>query len=76
MGTKTISIKNKAYKRLKELKEKKESFSDVILKLTDSKRNDFSDLVGLDVEASWNELKEERKRDLEEDRREKVLSGQ
>lgn len=76
MGTKTISIKNKAYERLKNLKENEESFSDVILKLTNSTRNDFSDLVGSDAEISLEKLKKERKRDLEENRRGKVLSRQ
>ncbi len=34
--TKIISLKDKAYDRLKSLKEGKESFSDVVLKLTEN----------------------------------------
>jgi predicted CopG family antitoxin len=37
MGTKTISILDEAYENLKREKEKDESFSDVILRLTNRK---------------------------------------
>lgn len=36
MGTTTISLKDEAYQRLKAAKEEGESFSDVVLRLTDS----------------------------------------
>lgn len=36
MGTTTISLKDEAYERLKEAKQEGESFSDVVLRLTDS----------------------------------------
>lgn len=36
MGTTTISLKDEAYDRLKEVKQEGESFSDVVLRLTDS----------------------------------------
>lgn len=36
MGTTTISLKDEAYDRLKEAKKEGESFSDVVLRLTDS----------------------------------------
>lgn len=36
MGTTTISLKDEAYDRLKEAKQEGESFSDVVLRLTDS----------------------------------------
>lgn len=74
MGTKTISIKDEAYERLSALKEKGDSFSDVILKLTETSRKDFSDLIGLDLEVKWEDLKEERKKRRGEDRREDILS--
>lgn len=36
MGTTTISLRDEAYNRLKEAKREGESFSDVVLRLTDS----------------------------------------
>lgn len=36
MGTTTISLKDEAYTRLKEAKQEGESFSDVVLRLTES----------------------------------------
>lgn len=36
MGTTTISLKDEAYDRLEEAKRENESFSDVVLRLTDS----------------------------------------
>ncbi|WP_435176548.1 antitoxin VapB family protein [Halorussus sp. AFM4] len=36
MGTTTISLKDEAYDRLKEAKREGESFSDVVLRLTES----------------------------------------
>lgn len=74
MGTKTLSIKDEAYDRLKALKGKDQSFSDVILELTDRLPNDFSDIIGLDIELDWDELREERKARKGEVLREKVLS--
>lgn len=40
MGTTTISLKDEAYRMLKAEKREDESFSDVILRLTDSARTD------------------------------------
>ena len=74
MGTKTISIKEDVYRRLKELKKEGMSFSDVIQKLTEREKNDFSNIVGTSNEASWEELEDERERKKEDDRREKILS--
>ena len=45
MGTKTISILDEAYERLKREKEKEESFSDVILRMT-SKKGSLRESLG------------------------------
>ncbi len=74
MATKTITIKDEAYRRLKALKEEGDSFSDVIMKLTEPKRNDFSDLIGLDIELDWEKIKAHRKTRMGEDVREEVLT--
>lgn len=59
MGTKTITITNEAYERLLTYKEHKESFSEVIKKLT-SKGNLF-DLIGILTNKEAEELKKHRK---------------
>lgn len=76
MATKTITIKEEAYRRLKALKRDDESFSDELIRITKAYENDFSDLIGLDVDISWEELKEDRKRDKGDERREKLFVGQ
>lgn len=64
MATKTISITEEAYGRLADKKEKNESFSDVIIKITG--RGSLLDLAGLLTEKEAEELeksiKEIRKR--------------
>lgn len=56
MATKTISIKEEAYNRLKTIKEKKESFSDVILRITSLKKPKISDFYGIFSKKEGNEL--------------------
>ncbi|MDY7083235.1 MAG: antitoxin VapB family protein [Halobacteria archaeon] len=73
MASKTISIKEEAYERLKKRKGDDESFSDVILKLTENDPNDFSDVVGTGIDASWKDLEEKRGRSREDDEREEML---
>jgi len=48
MGTTTISLKDEAYERLKEKKREGESFSDVVLRLTDTPTTEeaIEDLAG------------------------------
>ena len=55
MATKTLSITEDAYERLASFKEGKESFSDVITKLT--KKNSILDLVGILSPEEGRELK-------------------
>ena len=55
MGTKTLTITNEAYERLAALKEHKESFSEVITKIT--QRHSLRDLVGILTPAEAKELK-------------------
>lgn len=73
MPSKNISIKEEAYKRLKELKGKEKSFSDVILELTEKNKKDFSNIIGKNIDISWEKIKEARKRTEEDEDREKLL---
>ena len=75
MTSKNISIKEEAYEKLKKLKGKDKSFSDVILELTERSKRDFSDIIGADIDVEWGEIQRERKRSEEERDRERVLSG-
>lgn len=59
LGTKTIELDEDAYKRLKALKRKNESFTDVVLRLTRSPpKKSFYDLAG-----AW-EMSDEEEREL------------
>lgn len=75
MTTKTISLKEEAYERLKRLKKGDKSFSDVILELTETSKKDFTNLVGADVDIKWEEIEESRKRSEEDKEREGLLLG-
>ena len=55
MATKTISITEEAYERLAAKKGAKESFSDVILKVT--RKAKLSDFAGILTESEAEELK-------------------
>lgn len=75
MSSKTISLREEAYHRLKLLKDEKGgSFSDVVIELTEDSEKDFSNIVGADMEVSWEDVEESRKRFEEDDRREELLS--
>jgi len=65
--TKVISISDKAYNRLRMLKGKKESFTDVVLKMTDKEmKNSILDLAG-----AWEDNKEEMTRIFAEIKKER-----
>lgn len=56
MATKSITITNEAYERLANFKDEKESFSDVINKIT--KRYSLLDLIGILSNKEAEDLKE------------------
>ncbi len=53
MPTKTITITEEAYRRLKREKLKGESFSDVIIRLTERREGDISEFAG-----AWREAED------------------
>lgn len=56
MSTKTITITDEAYNRLKSAKDEGDSFTDAIMKLT--KKNPLDALVGILTKEDANELRE------------------
>lgn len=65
MATKTITIKEEAYERLKKLKGDK-SFSEVIMDVTDDKEVDLMESFGVLSDEEAEELREKRKEFREE----------
>lgn len=67
MGTKTISLEDSAYERLRAAKRKDESFSGVVNRLTRSNRRSLHELSGLldkaTVDAAAEAIAEMRKED-------------
>lgn len=76
MGSKTISLKDEAYERLKSLKTDDKSFSDVVMELTENGKGEFERIVGEGIDAEFEDLKEMRKRTDEDDKREDLLRRQ
>ncbi|MDY6764588.1 MAG: antitoxin VapB family protein [Halobacteria archaeon] len=76
MGTKTISITDDAYERLKAEKGENESFSDVVMRLTSGVK--LSDFYGVLSEETGRKLEENIKeargkhRDRREERMEEI----
>lgn len=76
MGTKTVSLSDDAYERLKKMKRKNESFSDVVRRITGktSLRNHhgiLSKKAGKEIEETIEERRKKH-RDLHEERIQKV----
>ncbi len=72
MSTKTISITEEAYERLKARKEHNESFSDVIVKIT--KKGNIMDFAGMltDKEADELEKNIRKSREMSRERMERI----
>jgi predicted CopG family antitoxin len=61
MGSKTISLKDEAYERLKALKTDGKSFSDVVLELTEDEKGGLEQLIGADIDTTVEELIKHRR---------------
>lgn len=75
MTSKTISLRDEAYERLKKLKGDDKSFSDIVMELTEKSRKDFSNLLVSDLDLKWDEIKKSRMKSKEDEERERLLSG-
>jgi predicted CopG family antitoxin len=73
MTSKTISLREDAYERLAAQKREGESFTEVVLRMTAEDPQDFSNLIGADVDVSWDAIESARKRSEADERREKRL---
>lgn len=73
MASKTISLREDAYERLKSRKHEGESFTEVVLRMTTEDPRDFSNLIGANIEVSWNAVESARERSEADERREELL---
>lgn len=64
MATKTVSLRESAYKKLKNLKKENESFSDVVERISENQKQNFEEVEGSFPEIG--EIKEELKKQREE----------
>lgn len=77
MATKTITLTEEAYERLREMKRENESFTDVVLRISGSNRDvmkGFGAWSGTGLRAAVDETRAELDGDFEE--RQDELSGQ
>ncbi len=74
MASKNISIRQDVYDHLKDLQRDNESFSEEIIRLVGEYRNDFSDIIVLEVGIDWIDVKKEREKSKEDKSREKILA--
>jgi predicted CopG family antitoxin len=73
MASKTISLREDAYERLAAQKREGESFTEVVLRMTAEDPRDFSNLVGADVDVSWDTIESARERSEADEHREELL---
>jgi len=74
MATKTVSLREEAYRRLKALKTGEKSFSDVVMDLTQKKNSKFEELRDMNIDMTVEELiKGRREEDFIDEEREKLL---
>jgi predicted CopG family antitoxin len=73
MASKTISLREDAYERLAAQKREGESFTEVVLRMTAEEPRDFSNLVGADVDVSWDAIESARERSGADERRKALL---
>lgn len=76
MTTKTITVTEEAYERLRAMKRADESFTDVLLRLTGDERDvmkGFGTWSGTDLRGAVDEARDEFDEDFEE--RQDALSG-
>lgn len=67
MGTKTITVTEEAYQRLREMKQEGESFTDVVLRVTGSDRNVMKGFGSMKDVDGFRESVEEVRDELDED---------
>lgn len=72
MGSKTISLTEEAYNRLREHKREGESFTDVVLRLTDSGDDPLAGFGAMRDVEGFREAVERTRDELDEDLRERA----
>lgn len=66
MASKNISLREEAYERLNALKREGESFSDVVIRITESDRwSGFGALSGSDIQEGMEQAREEGNEGME-----------
>jgi len=74
MASKTISLKDEAYERLKALKTGDKSFSDVVIELTEDRKGGLEQLAGKGTDMTVEELLKMRdEEDFSDEERKKLL---
>ena len=71
MGTKSLTITDEAYNRLKEHKREEESFTDAILRLTGNERDVMKGFGMMSDVEGFREAVEQTRDDLDSDLRER-----